>query len=391
MPKLSRKIGKIETKSGMSYRVRALKGGNPISRTFDNRQDAIAFNAEIDEYGIARAAKRLDVRRLRTPKMLMPTLGEYIEKRIAERGYSTNEYKRKFRCVIRDLDKLAHVPIDLVEKADMAGMIEQYIKGGLAPKTIYGKMKILSSTFNHAIENELVSRNPCKGLKFPAIPKTEMIVLEHDEFVAFISLLPRQHKLFVETLFMSGMRFGEITALSVKDFNPKDGTLSVTKSWNSEGELKPPKTSSSVRTIAVPLKLVEKLRKHCKEKSGDELLFTSSIGGKVCGETVRYHWRKTLKVMAGLLPIPDDVDPELARKLPILSIHKVTMRIHDARHTCATWLLCDNTPLHVVSAHLGHTSIEITVDVYGHVLPSSKEELVQSLSKVYENSYKNVI
>jgi integrase len=48
-----------------------------------------------------------------------------------------------------------------------------------------------------------------------------------------------------------------------------------------------------------------------------------------------------------------------------------TTRFHDLRHSCATLLIAEGVPLKIVSAILGHSGIQITADIYGHVLPES--------------------
>ncbi len=56
------------------------------------------------------------------------------------------------------------------------------------------------------------------------------------------------------------------------------------------------------------------------------------------------------------------------------------VRIHDARHTCASWLLASGIPINYVQAHLGHESIKTTVDRYGHIMPAKRAALTQALS-----------
>src|SRR5690606_5566648 len=64
------------------------------------------------------------------------------------------------------------------------------------------------------------------------------------------------------------------------------------------------------------------------------------------------------------------LDPPLGRR----------PRVHDARHSCASWMLDADVPIHVVSAHLGHENITTTVDTYGHLLPSAQGYVRDALS-----------
>jgi integrase len=56
-------------------------------------------------------------------------------------------------------------------------------------------------------------------------------------------------------------------------------------------------------------------------------------------------------------------------------------RVHDLRHTCASWLIQDGAPLPSIQAHLGHESIEVTVGIYGHLDRSSGEALADLIDK----------
>jgi integrase len=90
------------------------------------------------------------------------------------------------------------------------------------------------------------------------------------------------------------------------------------------------------------------------------LVFCNSTGEPYCAGYLEKEWKKTLTA-AGL---------------------PATFRSYDARHTTATLLLQDKTSPKVVSERLGHASVNITLDVYGHVLPGMQEEATERLEKL---------
>jgi integrase len=87
----------------------------------------------------------------------------------------------------------------------------------------------------------------------------------------------------------------------------------------------------------------------CDGKKGKELVFTASRGGQILHRT---FWSRYW------LPAVEHLEPR--------------PRIHDLRHTHASWLLARGVPIHIVSARLGHENISTTVDTYGHLLPDAQ-------------------
>ena len=147
----------------------------------------------------------------------------------------------------------------------------------------------------------------------------------------------------VEFLVASGARWGEVTALRPIDVDRATGTVRITRAWKPIAggyELGPPKTRKSIRTMNVPATVLDKL-----DYSGD-FLFTTRAGRPVRSNGFHNRvWRPAV-ARAGLNPRP---------------------RVHDLRHTCASWLVAAGTPLPVVQAHLGHESINTTISAYCHI------------------------
>jgi len=71
---------------------------------------------------------------------------------------------------------------------------------------------------------------------------------------------------------------------------------------------------------------------------------------------------------------------EFARIIEAAGIRRI--KFHGLRHTCATLLLKARIPVHVVSRRLGHKKVEITTDIYAHVLPSMQEEAAAEMGSI---------
>ncbi|MFI5783434.1 tyrosine-type recombinase/integrase [Nocardia sp. NPDC051570] len=225
---------------------------------------------------------------------------------------------------------------------------------GNAAKTIANKHGVLFQLCKALVRRKLLTENPCAHTKLPRVVQTEMAFLEPDEFAALLAALPERWRLLVEFLIASGARWGEVTALRVRDIHRSKLTARIHKAWKYTGNkpvLGAPKTKKSTRTINLPAHLVARLPLDGRDL--DEWLFALDDGSPVrmwyFYKDVWVPTRDALSLMAG--------DP-LNGKRP---------RIHDLRHSCAVWMLTAGVPIHVVQAHLGHESIKTTVDVYGHL------------------------
>ena len=197
--------------------------------------------------------------------------------------------------------------------------------------------------------------------------KKEMQFFTYDEFQKFISVVEEfDYKTFYETLYYLGLRQGEATALTWKDidFEKKEVSINKTLTTKLKGQLytiSSPKTANSNRTLPIPLKLLksyEKLLKEAKKKKyfneswfvfGNELPFRET--------TIQVKKNKYCK-QAGVKQI----------------------RIHDFRHSCASFLINNGASIVLVSKYLGHSKISITLDTYTHLY---KNELLE-VSKIID-------
>lgn len=229
---------------------------------------------------------------------------------------------------------------------------------GQSPKTIANKHGFLFGLMEWLFRKGKIPANPCADSKLPRVDLAEMVFLEVEEFGALHDALPRRWRLFVKFLVASGCRWGEVTALQVGDIDRRKNTVRVRRAWKYTGGarvLGKPKTKKSRRTINLDPDLVAEL--DLTGRAYSEWLFPNDQGGPIqVSMFYKQVWVPTLDEIADAVDDPED-DP-LNGKRP---------RIHDMRHTCASWLLNAGTPLPVVQAHLGHESIKTTSDRYGHL------------------------
>lgn len=186
-----------------------------------------------------------------------------------------------------------------------------------------------------------------------------MICLSHEDFARLLANITDHWKPLIEFLVASGARWGEATALKPSDINLATNTVRITRAWKrtyDRGgyEIGPPKTKKSLRTINVPKAVLNRL-----DLTG-EWVFLNKAGSFVKGNG--FHDRVWSAAVEKTWPSVDaNGNPITDKSIPLLR-----PRIHDLRHTCASWLVLAGVPLPVVQQHLGHESINTTISVLAH-------------------------
>lgn len=212
--------------------------------------------------------------------------------------------------------------------------------------------------------------NVMKRLKTPRNkpPKKEMQFYVLEEFNALCDVIDDiMWKSFFMTLYYSGMRIGEMLALSDKDINIQKETIKIDKSLTrkttdgSPYKITPPKNKSSIRTISIPKVLSEQLKYYFDYKRGNNISGTFLFGGEVPIAENTYMRR-------------------LATYANTAGIKKI--RIHDFRHSHASLFINLGANVVLVSKRLGHSTPNETLATYGHLFPSSEPDIVHKLDDV---------
>lgn len=287
-----------------------------------------------------------------------PTVEEWLTRHIdhltgVEQG-TIDLYRMFVRVDIAPI--LGPIPLAKLTEEDIANWVTtmqatngRRTKRPPAANSIRHKHAFLSGALGKAVPRHIPA-NPAAGRRLPKTTSEDddsdisTRMLSRDEFDRLLAAITEPWRPLTEFLVASGCRWGEASALKPDDVNLAAGTVRIRRAWKHSATggyvIGAPKTNRSRRTINVPRAVLDKL------DCGHEWLFTNRAGGPV-----RYHtFRRKVWLPAAqrskLQPAP---------------------KIHDLRHTCASWLLNAGVPIPVVSRHLGHESIQVTVDVYGDV------------------------
>lgn len=218
-------------------------------------------------------------------------------------------------------------------------------------KTIYNQ---LTAIFNYAVKFHNLSKNPCHvagsiGKK----DADEMQILTLQEFNKMIDCVRDiENKYFYIILFWTGMRKGELLALNYKDVDFINKTITINKNLQvikSKEIITEPKTLKSKRVIIVNdivLNCIQKLWDTTyKPKATDRIFFLS-----------KFSLKRQLDTACKKAGVPN-------------------IRVHDLRHSHATYLLANGINIVLVSRRLGHEKVQTTLNIYCHICPSSEDRL----------------
>ena len=225
---------------------------------------------------------------------------------------------------------------------------------GRSPKTISNALVPLREMLSHAVEWGYLNANPAVGVRRPRSEtrNDEMRVLGPQEIHRLLDAAAPEARTFLLTAVTTGMRRGELLGLRWGDVDWEARRVWVRRSVDKDGRFQQPKTRTSVRAIDASTTLLAALREHrmaSRFKDVDDLVFPSEKGTPLDGgNAVRRHFTPALR----------------RAKLP-------TMRFHDLRHSFTSLLIAQGEHPKYISEQLGHASVQITLDRYGHLLPQS--------------------
>lgn len=287
----------------------------------------------------------------------------------------------RYEAIVRlhIVPRLGRVSLQKLTGQHLEKMYADLQKAGLSATTVDAVHNMLHTALDRAVRLGLVGRNVSELVSPPRKEHREAKALTPEQVRQFLEAIKGHPR---ETLFIlalaTGMRRGELLGLKWQDINLDNATLQVRRALNrmptgqgyKETE---PKTKSGRRSIALVPFAVEALRRHWqsqqeeKARAGEvwedhDYVFCDPDGSHLDpGHDVYVQFKKVLK-QAGL---PD-------------------LRFHDLRHSMATMLLQKKVHPKIVQEVLGHSSIDITMDIYSHVLPNIQSDAMSELGDFFE-------
>ncbi len=263
----------------------------------------------------------------------------------AIRGYES-------RLRLRAVPAFGHLRLAEVARRDVQRFVDEMVDAGFATATIDSQLTPLRVLFRQAVKREEVRVNPMSELDIPAVHCKPRRVVPHTDAEAMIAALEEgAERALWATAFYAGLRMGELSALGRPDIDLGAGVIHVHRGWDSaEGYI--PTKNRKARKVPIPAVLRDHLDEYLLSTDADEHIFGSPRWVNRATGRARKRWHK--------------------RGLPIVDLH-------EARHTYASFMIAAGVNAKQLSTYLGHATIKITLDLYGHLFPGDEREAASKL------------
>ncbi|MBZ4323757.1 tyrosine-type recombinase/integrase [Streptomyces huiliensis] len=376
--------------TGMRYRARYIgPDGTEKSKSFADGKKRLA------EQWLTRIEADMACGQYLDPQKAKTTFKQYAEKWLTTHGGDPNT-RASMTSQLR-LHAFPHIgsrPLGSFQPEHIrewvTRMEENGVRGAYA-RTIYANARTVLSA---AVDDGYLSRNPCsaRSVKAPAIEPKRVVPWSVDRVLAVQSEMPERYRAMVDLGAGCGLRQGEILGIAVDAIDFGAEALHVVqqlKLSRSKPVFAPPK-GGKLRTTPLPRPVADALRRHMKEFPPVEiklpwgtakgplvtrrLIFTGPLGGHVWRTSLNDDAWKPALAAAGVIPQPRKGESHAAAR---------EHGMHALRHFYASVLLDAGENIKALAEYLGHSDPALTLRVYAHLMPTSRERTMKALSRIF--------
>jgi integrase len=376
--------GHIVKRAKDSYSIVISLGTDPATGKRLRQWVSIKGNKKDAERKLAEMLHQIDTGYFVEPNNI--TVAEYFEKWLEgyKNSLSPRGYER-YRDIIRKgvIPMLGKTKLMLLKPEHLKQYYSYCQNRGLSIGSIRYHHAVIHVALKAAVKTGLVGRNIADAVDVPRIRRSEMTIWDEDEISKFLEKAKDSsyYAMFYTFLF-TGMRRSELLGLKWSDVDLLMSQIHVNRGLHhlKDGSyvLTEPKSAKSRRTIALSPSVTSLLRDHqTKQKlecimleikfEDDRYVFTNHDGKPFRPNTITRAWET------------------MAKKANIKVI-----RLHDARHTHASLMLKKGIHPKIVQERLGHSSIEMTLDIYSHVVPGLQEAAALRFDEMIVSKLQNV-
>lgn len=358
-------IRHVKLRSGDRWHVMYRINKRSVTDTFINPKGAVEFAGLVDSIGGEAAREVLHARRGSAQAGKIPTIAQALTEHIDNLTGVTEGTRRDYRKMAALIAKsaLGPLPVDAVTPVAVGKWVDSQ-RAQVSAKTIRNRHGLLFAAMAAQVDKGNIASNPCAKTKIGRTERGEMTILSRDELAAVVDAIGQHWRPLVITLAGTGLRFGEATALQVRDIDLDADTpvLRVARSWKHtdgpERELGPPKSEKGRRLVSLPPEVVAAVRPLVVGKSRDAFVFTNTVGAPIRQNSFHEIWTAAV-VRSGVGKKP---------------------RVHDLRHSHVASQIAQGVPLPVIQRRLGHEQITTTIDTYGHMADDALSVAAQAAS-----------
>jgi integrase len=318
----------------------------------DGRQRAQVFDRKVDaEQHLVAVEHRMLLGEYVDPSAGKVTVREWCELwRLQQphRPRTVEQVESNFRTHVYPV--LGNRELRSLRPSDLQGWVTAMAQHS-SPTTVTLVYRQLGAALKAAEHDRIIGRSPAARVKLPKRVQIEIVPPTVAEVEAVADAMFPRYRGVVALAAGTGLRLGEVLGLGPTDVDFLRRTVRVDKQLCRSGELGPPKTAASVRTVPVADVVLEELARHIEQFPGEDgFIFTSGTGAPVTGGAFGSLWRKA-RTKAGV--------PEF--------------RFHDLRHFYASALISAGCSVKAVQKALGHASATETLNTYAHLWPDDED------------------
>jgi integrase len=279
------------------------------------------------------------------------------------RTRSGDHYKpsalRSYDAALRFLlPELGHLRLSALTRNQLQDIADRLVAQGKAPSTVRNTILPLRAVYRRALAREEVHTNPTLKLALPAVRARRDRIARPEEAAALIAAAPLEHRAIWATALYAGLRLGELQALHWNEIDLDAQLIHINHAWDRIAGLIEPKSRSGKRRVPLTNTLRTHLLEHRLQQGqgGQGFALTNTPGRpfnpRSIAERAAAAWKHT-----GLTPI----------------------RFHECRHTYAAFMIAAGINAKALSTYMGHSTITVTLDRYGHLLAGNETEAATML------------
>jgi integrase len=285
------------------------------------------------------------------------TRGGHVYKPSALRGY-------RAAMSNRILPALGAARLADIQQVDIQDLADRWLAEGLDPSTVRNFLMPFRAVCRRALQRHELTLNPTANLELAAAEGSRDRIASPDEAGKLLAALPADDKALWAAALYAGLRRGELAGLDWESVDFERNLLRVVRSWDPGGHtMVAPKSSAGSRAVPIASALRGILLEHHIRHGRPE-------SGLVFGRDAE-------------TPFSDWGVNDRARKLwAAAGLERITL--HEGRHTFASLMIAAGVNAKALSTYMGHSSITITLDRYGHMFPGNEDEAAALLDAYLE-------
>jgi integrase len=251
----------------------------------------------------------------------------------------------------RILPDLGGIRLSDIARRDVQYLADRLVGEGLDASTVRNALMPLRAICRRAVARSELVVNPTSDLELPSVAGRRERIVSPMEASLLLDALPTEDRAVWATAMYGGLRRGELMELRWSDIDLASGVIRVERAWDPKTQqVVAPKSSSGIRRVPIAAVLRDFLIEHKLTRGSEGLAF---------GRTSELPFTSSLRTRAVRAWKAADLNP---------------IGMHECRHTFASLMIAAGVNIKALSTYMGHASITITLDRYGHLMPGNEDE-----------------